>query len=125
MSESTTLKAKDHFLLLPERPPVVTLLSLVRDAACKLENGFGTRYEICTLLKESQYVNPEAKEKKMSQVVSGALDRLHYETDPCVKFDPEKKLWTYLHLDKKIEDFQQSNYLDDDLEMSMKKMKLE
>jgi len=39
------------------------------------------------------------KESKMSQVVSGALDRLHYENDPCVKFDSDKKLWTYLHLD--------------------------
>lgn len=29
--------------------------------------------------------------------MSGALDRLHYEDDACVKYDPEKKLWIYLH----------------------------
>jgi hypothetical protein len=25
------------------------------------------------------------------------LDRLHYEKDPCVKYDLQKKLWIYLH----------------------------
>ena len=29
--------------------------------------------------------------------MSGALDRLHYEKDPCVKYDLQKKLWIYLH----------------------------
>lgn len=38
--------------------------------------------------------------EKMSSVVSGALDRLHYERDPCVKFDSDTKLWFYLHLNK-------------------------
>jgi len=32
--------------------------------------------------------------------VSGALDRLHYEDDPCVKYDSDKKLWIYLHKDR-------------------------
>jgi len=35
-----------------------------------------------------------------TQVVSGALDRLHYEKDPCVKFDSTKKNWVYLHGDR-------------------------
>jgi len=30
-------------------------------------------------------------------VVSGALDRLHSEEDPAVKFVPSSKLWIYLH----------------------------
>ena len=41
----------------------------------------------------------------MSSVVSGALDRLHYESDPCVKFDIDKKLWFYLHREKNLEEF--------------------
>ena len=104
LSDSTA-KARDHYLLKPERPAVVTLLSLVRDAAAKLPNGFGTRNDICELLKESQYINTDVSEEKMSSVVSGALDRLHYEKDPCVKYDNDKKLWFYLHIGRSKEDF--------------------
>ena len=39
----------------------------------------------------------------MSNIVSGALDRLHYMTDACVKYDSEKKLWIYLHSDRNYE----------------------
>lgn len=59
MSENSNNKARDHFLLKPSRPSYVTLLSVVRDAACKLPSGKGTRNDICTLLKESQFVNDE------------------------------------------------------------------
>ena len=34
---------------------------------------------------------------QVNNVVSGALDRLHYEKDPCVKYDVNKKIWIYLH----------------------------
>ena len=44
LSDSNNLKAREHYLLKASRPPVVTLLSLVRDAAAKLPNGSGTRY---------------------------------------------------------------------------------
>ena len=37
---------------------------------------------------------------KLSNIVSGALDCLHYEDDPCVKYDSEKKVWIYLHSDR-------------------------
>ena len=37
-------------------------------------------------------------------VVSGALDRLHYEADPCVKYDLDKKLWIYLHSERDLGD---------------------
>lgn len=104
LSDSTA-KARDHYLLRAERPSVVTLLSLARDAAAKLPNGFGTRNDICELLKASQFINTDVSEEKMSSVVSGALDRLHYEKDPCVKYDSDKKLWFYLHLSRTKEDF--------------------
>jgi len=94
----TSIRPRDHFLLAQERPSSVTILSLVRDAAAKLPRGFGTRNDICELLKESQFINNEIGEDKISSVVSGALDRLHYEKDPCVRFDTNKKLWIYLHI---------------------------
>lgn len=102
-------KAREHTLLKTDRPPCVTLLSLVRDAAAKLPRGFGTRNDICELLKESQYIKPDMPDENLSAVVSGALDRLHYESDPCVKFDSHKKLWIYLHIGKKDHDFGDGN----------------
>lgn len=39
----------------------------------------------------------------MNSIVSGALDRLHYEQDPCVKYDAERKLWLYLHKYRRID----------------------
>ena len=41
----------------------------------------------------------------MNTVVSGALDRLHYEKDPCVKYDIGRKLWIYLHRHRTQEEF--------------------
>lgn len=103
-SSGNGLKPRDHFLLKNDRPPCVTLLSMVRDAASKLPNGIGTRTDICHLIKESQFLIEDINEEKLSTVVSGALDRLHYEKDPCVKYDNEKKLWTYLHLNRDLND---------------------
>ena len=99
------VKPRDHYLLKSQRPAYVTLLCLVRDSAARLPKGFGTRTDICQLLKESQFINNNIKNEKMSSVVSGALDRLHYEKDPCVKYDSEKKLWFYLHICKNEADF--------------------
>jgi nuclear factor related to kappa-B-binding protein len=98
-----TGKPRDHPLLKSERPACVTILTLVRDAAARLPNGVGTRADISELLKESQYVNEDLPEEKLSNIVSGALDRLHYMTDACVKYDSEKKLWIYLHSDRNYE----------------------
>ena len=97
ISFTSATKPRDHFLLKTERPPYITILCLVRDAASRLPNGFGTRADICELLKESQFINEHVPDDKLSNIVSGALDRLHYEDDACVKYDPEKKLWIYLH----------------------------
>lgn len=41
-------------------------------------------------------------DEKLSNIVSGALDRLHYEDDPSVKYFSDKKLWIYLHKDRSI-----------------------
>ena len=118
-SKTIISKARDHELLKAERPPYITLLALVRDAAARLEDGVGTRLDICDLLKDSQYINENISDNRINNIVSGALDRLHYQKDPCVKYDSHHKLWIYLHrnrsLDypgwKKIENNEESNTL--------------
>ena len=77
---------------------------MVRDAAARLPDGVGTRADICTLLRCSQYLEKKSLDSQINNVVSGALDRLHYETDPCVKYDSEKRLWIYLHKNRKVND---------------------
>ncbi|XP_020583349.1 uncharacterized protein LOC110026662 isoform X2 [Phalaenopsis equestris] len=101
-----TSKARDHFMLKPDRPPHVTVLCLVRDAASRLPGSVGTRADVCTLIRDSQYIVEDVTDAQINQVVSGALDRLHYERDPCVQFDGERKLWVYLHRDREDEDFE-------------------
>ncbi|XP_066502154.1 nuclear factor related to kappa-B-binding protein [Hoplias malabaricus] len=104
--EMSLNKAREHSLLRSDRPPYVTILSLVRDAAARLPNGEGTRAEICELLKDSQFLAPDVTSAQVNTVVSGALDRLHYEKDPCVKYDIGRKLWIYLHRDRSQEEFE-------------------
>ncbi|KAL0929140.1 hypothetical protein M5K25_001082 [Dendrobium thyrsiflorum] len=101
-----TSKARDHFMLKPDRPPHVTVLCLVRDAAARLPGSVGTRADVCTLIRDSQYIVEDVTDAQINQVVSGALDRLHYERDPCVQFDGDRKLWVYLHRDREDEDFE-------------------
>ncbi|KAF6171055.1 hypothetical protein GIB67_014635 [Kingdonia uniflora] len=101
-----TSKARDHFMLKPDRPPHITILCLVRDAASRLPGGIGTRADVCTLIRDSQYIVEDVSDAQVNQAVSGALDRLHYERDPCVQFDGDRKLWVYLHRDREEEDFE-------------------
>ncbi|XP_051113256.1 uncharacterized protein LOC127239235 [Andrographis paniculata] len=101
-----TSKARDHFMLKRNRPPHVTILCLVRDAAARLPGSIGTRADVCTLIRDSQFIMENVSDAQVNQVVSGALDRLHYERDPCVQFDGERKLWVYLHRDREEEDFE-------------------
>lgn len=106
-SKDTNLnKAREHSLLISLRPPYVTILTLVRDAASRLPNGEGTRAEVCELLKDSQFLNPNSSDAQIHTVVSGALDRLHYERDPCVKYDSNRKVWIYLHRSRSEEEFE-------------------
>ena len=102
-SKTVISKARDHELLKAERPPYITLLTLVRDAAARLEDGVGTRMDICDLLKDSQYINENIPDNKINTIVSGALDRLHYQKDPCVKYDSHHKLWIYLHRNRSLD----------------------
>ncbi|NXJ07908.1 NFRKB protein, partial [Odontophorus gujanensis] len=104
--ETSLNKAREHSLLRSDRPAYVTILSLVRDAAARLPNGEGTRAEICELLKDSQFLAPDVTSAQVNTVVSGALDRLHYEKDPCVKYDIGRKLWIYLHRHRSEEEFE-------------------
>ncbi|KAJ7284223.1 hypothetical protein O6H91_Y344900 [Diphasiastrum complanatum] len=99
-------KARDHFMLKPDRPSHVTILCLVRDAAARLPKSIGTRADVSALIRDSQFIMEDVSDAQVNQVVSGALDRLHYERDPCVRFDGERKLWVYLHADRHEEDFE-------------------
>ena len=45
--DTGTSKAREHALLISNRPAYVTILSLVRDAVARLPNGEGTRAEVC------------------------------------------------------------------------------
>lgn len=105
ISKKKVIKMRDHFLLKEERPPYVTLSGLVRDAMSRLPGGIGTRLDISLLLKDSQFVVENADENSLHSVVSGTLDRLHYEEDPCAAHLTEFKLWVYLHRNRKESDF--------------------
>ena len=48
-----TSKARDHFMLKKDRPPHVTILCLVRDAAARLPESIRTRADVCTLIRDS------------------------------------------------------------------------
>ncbi|XP_020628380.1 uncharacterized protein LOC110065578 [Orbicella faveolata] len=61
---------------------------------------------VCELLKDSQFLNPNSSDAQIHTVVSGALDRLHYERDPCVKYDSNRKVWIYLHRNRSEEEFE-------------------
>ncbi|KAH7437057.1 hypothetical protein KP509_05G054400 [Ceratopteris richardii] len=99
-------KARDHLVLKSDRPSHVTILYLVRDAAARLPRSLGTRADVAVLLRDSQFIVEDASFSQLSHVVSGALDRLRYERDPCVQFDADRKLWVYLHADREEDDFE-------------------
>ncbi|MCL7029460.1 hypothetical protein MKW94_015353 [Papaver nudicaule] len=100
-----TCKVREHFMLKLDRPPCVTVLSIVRDAASRLPGGIGTRADVCALIRDSQYIVESVSDIEINQVTSGALDRLHYELDPCVQYRSDRKLWVYLHKDREEEEF--------------------
>ncbi|KAA8493386.1 Nuclear factor related to kappa-B-binding protein [Porphyridium purpureum] len=99
------VRPRDHFLLKEDRPSIVTILCLVRDAASRLPHGRGTRLEIDDLLRESQYLREGASATQLNSIVSGALDRLRYEPAPCVRFESETKTWHYLHNDRDVSSY--------------------
>lgn len=99
-------RPREHGLLRNERPSHVTILCIVRDAASRLPGGRGTRADICDLLRDSQYIREGATYQQLNTLVSGALDRLHYEESAPVKYDVETKEWVYLHNNMNEEDFE-------------------
>jgi len=102
---NSTVRPKNHIMLVPDRPPSVTILTLVRDAVSRLPNGEGTRTDIVELLKDSQYLCPNIDTGSLTTTVSGALDRLQNETDAPVKYDSNRKIWIYLHRARTMDDF--------------------
>ena len=58
--------AREHYLLRSERPARVTLLALTRDAVARLPWGFGTRNDICNLVKQSQYIHTNVADTQVS-----------------------------------------------------------
>lgn len=114
-------KARGHSMLTADRPNFVTILTLVRDATARLPNGEGTRSDICELLKSSQYISPQAPENVLQSVVSGALDRMHTEFDPCVKYDTKRKIWIYLHRNRSEADFERIHQQCQGMSKHMKK----
>eukprot|EP00347_Sterkiella_histriomuscorum_P019150 403342755 len=112
-NQQTNQKPRDHPMLYSGRPAIVTLLCLARDAASRLPDGVGTRADILELIKQSQWLKFEDTDATtLNNIVSGALDRLHYEDDPCVKYDSDRKLWLYLHKNRTIDylDWQPQSY---------------
>jgi hypothetical protein len=99
-------RPREHDLLRNERPSHVTILCIVRDAASRLRGNRGTRGEICDLLRDSQYLREGATFQQLNTVVSGALDRLHYEVNAPVQYDSESKEWCYLHNHLRVDDFE-------------------
>ena len=88
-------KPREHNQLHSNRPAIITLLCLARDAAARLPDAVGTRADILELIQHSQYFRfdsnlqsqnggPLAQTttyEQLSVIISGALDRLHYEPD--------------------------------------------
>jgi hypothetical protein len=102
---SRRARGREHHLLKADRPGHVTILSLVQDASARLPDGIGTLADVVELLRDSQYVKNDATIEQLHTVVSGALDRLHYKSDPCVKYSAELKQWIYMHRDRAPADF--------------------
>ncbi|KAB0799407.1 hypothetical protein PPYR_07287 [Photinus pyralis] len=114
-------KARGHSVLNADRPNYVTILTLVRDATARLPNGEGTRADICELLKSSQYLSTNVPDNVLQSVVSGALDRMHTQFDPCVKYESKRKVWIYLHRNRSEEDFERIHHQYQGVSKTLKK----
>ncbi|CAB4284405.1 unnamed protein product [Prunus armeniaca] len=104
-SGKPSCRNRDHFMLKADRPPHITNLCLVRDAASRLPGSIGTRENVSTLVRHSQYIVEDVSDEQLTHVIRSALSRLQYEFDPCVEFDRHRKLWVYLHGERGEEDF--------------------
>ncbi|XP_013172986.1 PREDICTED: nuclear factor related to kappa-B-binding protein isoform X2 [Papilio xuthus] len=92
-------------LVCAQRPRGATFGALLRDALARLPNGQGTRTDLVTLLKMSQWIAP-CTEQALSSAVSAALEKLlAVKRDPIVKYDQRTAVWTYLHRNRSEEDW--------------------
>lgn len=77
-AQQVNQKPREHAQLQSQRPAIVTLLCLARDAAARLPDGIGTRADILELIKQSQWIKLDGTPiETQNNIVSGALDRLH------------------------------------------------
>ncbi|XP_068629387.1 nuclear factor related to kappa-B-binding protein isoform X2 [Battus philenor] len=96
-------------LVCAQRPRAATFGALLRDALARLPNGEGTRSELVTLLKMSQWIAP-CTDQALSSAVSAALEKLlSVKRDPVVKYDQRTAVWTYLHRHRSEEDWIKSS----------------
>ena len=67
----------------------MTLLCLMRDAAARLPFGVGTRYDICELMRDSQYLIHSATQEKLNSVVSGSVRSIYegYKSDVWMMYE--------------------------------------
>ena len=72
-------------------------LCLESDAADKLPGNIGTREDIGTLLRNSQYIAEGIPNRGVNPVVQGGLNCLHYKDVFGEQFGRVRKLWVYLH----------------------------
>lgn len=82
----------------------------MRDATARFPRSIDTRENVFTLIRDSQYIVEDVSDAQVNQVISGALDYLHYECDPCVQFYGHRKLWVYLHSER-VEEYFFNNYV--------------
>ncbi|KAJ0176108.1 hypothetical protein K1T71_008282 [Dendrolimus kikuchii] len=95
-------------LVTTTRPRHAVFAALVRDAVARLPNGEGTRHDVLTLLKMSQWIVP-SNDQALLSAVSSTLDKLQSaKRDPIVKYDQRTAVWTYLHRHRTEEDWLKS-----------------
>ena len=101
-----------YVLLLTPHPPLSLSLQLcvvVRDS--QFIQGHVSDIQVTSLTHHTQTpplsvcVCLSLSPSQLNNAVSGALDRLHYEKDPCVRYDSTRKVWIYLHRGRSEADF--------------------
>eukprot|EP00249_Psilotum_nudum_P005565 c19010_g1_i1 orf=351-956(-) len=71
---------------------------------CGCQEAFAQGQMVAHSSGSLKYIVGDFSDVQLNQVATGALDCLHYELDPYVCFDGDKKLWVYFHTDKDEED---------------------